>query len=75
MPIDKLLTYKDLLNRFQVSTVRTVARILNGCPRFKPTRGTVRFREVDVETFIEKRTASAGRRPDGVRRTKRPVSD
>ena len=76
---DKLLTYQDLMTMFQVLSTKTVARILHGCRRFKPTPGTVRFRESDVSKFIEgkldaKPDRSPDTKPDRVTRTKRPVS-
>jgi hypothetical protein len=49
----------------------TVANILKGCRRFKPTPGTVRFRESDVTKFVEGKLDA---KPDRVTRTKRPVS-
>lgn len=75
MPLDKLLTYQDLMTKFQVLSAKTVLRILKGCRRFKPTSGTVRFRESDVSKFIEgKSDRSPDTKPDRVKRTKRPVS-
>jgi len=64
---------------FKVFCTKTVARILHGCRRFKPTPGTVRFRESDVAKFIEgKLDASPDSKPDAkedtVKRTKRPAS-
>lgn len=64
---------------FHVLSTKTVANILKGCRRFKPTPGTVRFRESDVANFIEGKLdaqpdAKADAKPDRVTRTKRPVS-
>jgi len=81
MPPDKHLTYQDLMNPLQVRCAKTVARILRGCPRFNPTHNTVRFLESDVREFILKHRSRAAKadtspdaKPDGVKRTKRPVS-
>ena len=74
MPLPKLLTYQDLLGPLQVQTVRTVARILKDCPRLRLTRSTIRFREIDVQPYLDARMVKPGPRRNGIKRTRRPVS-
>jgi hypothetical protein len=82
MPMEALLTYQDLAAKLKCCT-KTVARLLQKCPRFQPTPNTIRFLESDVCKFIrEARSAKVDGKPDrkpeakpeAVRRTKRPVS-
>ena len=75
-PTETLHTYQDLAPRFKVNA-RTVQRWWRYLPKFHPTRNTVRIRESDVKLFEQNKLSPDTRpdaQPDGVKRTKRPVS-
>ena len=55
--IDPLYTYQDLVARFQVH-YSTIWRWFHGRRRFKPSNGTVRISETEVQQFISDYTKS-----------------